>query len=96
MRESKLRGVQEHAAQAFAFKCFVAGEIAVFAVAREREAEVREMDANLVRAPGFQFDFEQAEIPPASDQMHDAVRGLAVRRDTDAALALGCNNKRED
>ena len=80
--------VQKHALQAPALQFLVQGKVAVFVVARDGEAEMGEMNANLVGTPGFEFGFKQAEFRPAFLQGKNGVRGLAVFAHADAAFAV--------
>ena len=61
MREADPVRVQEHPLQPLLRELLVPREVAVLVVAGERKAEVREMHADLVRAPGFELGFEERE-----------------------------------
>src|SRR6185503_10300767 len=61
MDERELVRVQEHALQSFLGQRLVPGEVAVFIVARQWKPEMREMDADLMRATGLQFRLQQGE-----------------------------------
>src|SRR5688572_31999428 len=47
------------------FPKLIQREIAVLVVADDRVARVRQVNADLVRAAGLKFDFQQAELHPA-------------------------------
>src|SRR5215831_4095224 len=52
--------MEKHALQTLLSQRFVPGEVAVFIVAGERKAKVRQMNADLMRASGAQLRLEQA------------------------------------
>jgi hypothetical protein len=66
--------MQEHALQSFPGQHPIEGKVTILFVTDDRMTEMREMDANLVRAPGPQFCLEQAETLPARQQAEDRVR----------------------
>ena len=67
-------------------------EIAVLVVAGQRKAEVRQVHADLVRAPGLELGFEQRDrrvgLRPRLDAPEDGPRDAAVAVDAHAPLAL--------
>ena len=91
MAEAQLPGMKEHPRQTLLRERLVPGEVAVLVVAGEREAEVRQVDADLVRAAGAELGLEQrqrrlvvAEDPLPVERGH----GLAAHRVVDAHPAL--------
>src|SRR5690606_5564036 len=58
--ELQLRRMQEHALQPLAFEPLVEREVTVLGVTAQREAQMRQMHADLVSAAGFELDLEQA------------------------------------
>lgn len=89
VRQGKLRGVQEHALQALFFQRLVERKIAIFLVTQQRKTLAGQMYANLVRASGFQFHFQQRIVRPALQAAHDAVRGFALIAHPHAPFAIG-------
>src|ERR1700676_44096 len=92
MGEGESARVQEHPLQALLGKRLVPGEIAVLFVAREREPEMRQVYADLVRASGVQLGFEQTQgrvdVGPDPAAIEHCFRGLpAYLLDPHAALA---------
>jgi hypothetical protein len=55
-------------------------EVAVLVVAEDGVAQVREMDADLVRASGEELGFEEAELRPAMQAPEDGLRFQAFPR----------------
>ena len=79
--------MQRHAFESGALDIPVQREIAVFFVAEDREPEMRQMDPNLMRAPGLQLGLEQTHFRPARQQAKDRVRHLAFGIHRDPPLA---------
>ena len=84
--------MQEHPLQALLGERLVPCEIAVLFVAREREPEMRQVHANLVRASRVQLGFEQThgrvDAGPDPSAIEHCFRGLAADLlDPHAALA---------
>src|SRR5258708_22037815 len=88
MLERHLRGMQEHPLEPFLAKGLVEREVAILVVAQHRMAEVGEVHADLVRAPGEELGFEQAVFGPALDQAKDRLGLPPFVGYRDAALAL--------
>ena len=92
MREADPARVQEHPLQSFPRERPVPREIAVLVVARERKSEVREMNADLVRAAGLELGFEQRlrriGARPHLHAPEDRARKPAGSVDPDAPLAV--------
>ena len=59
-----LAGVKEHALKAQPRNFLVQCKIAILVIAGNWKSEVREMHADLMRAPGLEFRFEEAEVAP--------------------------------
>src|SRR5688572_3123150 len=95
MGEREASGMQEHPLQTGLRQFAVPREIAVLVVARERKAQMREMDADLMRAAGQELGLEQRErrivIAPGLDAP-ERRRGIAteVVVDTHTPLAFAC------
>src|SRR6185369_10819111 len=85
MLEAQLRGVQRLAREVDA----VARAAAIDGVADERMADVLEMHADLVRAPGLQAAFDQRGAAEALEHAVARARGLAAVRDGHARAHLG-------
>ena len=92
MREADPVRVQEHPLEPLARERLVPREVAVLVVAGEREAEVRQMDADLVGASGVELGVEQADrrigVRPAVQPPKHGSREAACGVDPDAALAV--------
>src|SRR5438128_2517881 len=72
--------VQEHPFETLLRQRLVPGEVTVLVVPCQREIEMREMNADLMRAAGVQFGFEQAHrrrnVGPDLAPMEHRPRGL--------------------
>ena len=92
MREADAVRMQKHPFEALLREGAIPGEVAVLVVAGERESEMREMDADLVRTARQELGVEKRERRQMSGPgLHAAehrVRGTAARRHPRAALAL--------
>ncbi len=92
MREADPVRVQEHPLQPLLGELLVPREIAVLVVAGERKSEMREMDADLMRAPGFELGFEERERRvvrrPRRHATKDRARDTPVAVDAHAPLAV--------
>ena len=99
MREADAVRVQEHPLQPLPRERLVPREIAVLVVAGERKAEVREVHADLVRAPGLELGFEQRErrvgLRPHLHAPEDRAREPAVGVHAHAPLAVAGHVARE-
>src|SRR5439155_5920955 len=60
MRQREAPRVQEHPFETLLRQRFVPGEVTVLVVPCQRKIEMREMNADLMRAAGVQFGFEHA------------------------------------
>src|SRR5690242_14875238 len=92
MRHAEAPGVEEHALQASLRQRLVPGEVAVLVVARQREAEVREVHPDLVGAARVELRFQQAHrrlgLRPYLPAAKHRARGLAAKLlDAHAPLA---------
>src|SRR6185369_3310339 len=92
MRKADPARVQEHPLQPVARERLVPCEIAVLVVARERESDVCEMNADLMRATGLELRLQQrlGGLPfrPDFRAPHDRARKPAGGVDPDPPLAL--------
>src|SRR5450830_656366 len=92
--ERDLMGVQEHALEGATRAVglqqgAVEGKIAVFIVASDGEARRRQVDADLMRAAGLQFRFQQGEVVIFIQQCKHRVRWQAIGLHSHPALAFG-------
>jgi hypothetical protein len=89
MQELESRRVQEHPLEPALAQRPVQFEIAVAVVGQHRMADVREMHADLVRAPGEELGFQQAHVVAPLAQAKDGLGFLACFRHGDALAAVG-------
>src|SRR5262245_20757840 len=84
--------MQEHAAQArftlASLQSSVQFEVAVLVVARNGKSKMREVHADLMRAPGAQLRLQQRIVADASLEADYRVRRRALWIDTHATFAL--------
>src|SRR6476620_6597124 len=92
MRERQLPRVQEHALEPLPCELPVPREVAVLVVARQRVADMREMDADLVRASSLEFCLQEryrGRVPwPGLEAPKDRDGALPVCADPDPSLAF--------
>src|SRR4051812_23516126 len=93
MHEGESPGVQKHPFQSLPRKHPIPCEVTILVVAGKRKPKVRQMNTNLMRAPGLEFRFEQCEwrivARPQAHSKEGCRRLAALVIDANTSVAVG-------